>query len=61
MDEFEIEAMRKGRPVVKNRLNEWYDWLVDYVPKPIKIAVGKAFLKVKNSILGLYDGTNKKH
>ena len=35
MDEFEKEEMRKTQPVVKNRLNEWYDWLVDYVPKPI--------------------------
>ena len=35
MDEFEKEEIRKSRPVVKNRLNEWYDWLVDYAPKPI--------------------------
>ena len=39
----------------KNRLNEWYDWLVDYVPKPIKNAVSKAFSRAKNNILGLYD------
>ena len=32
-------------------------WLfVDYVLKPIKNAIGKAFLRSKNSILGLYDG-----
>ena len=30
--------------------------MVDYVPKPIKYAAGKAFLRAKNSILGLYDG-----
>ena len=24
MDEFEKEEMKKSRPVVKNRLNEWY-------------------------------------
>ena len=51
--------MKKRRPVVKNRLNEWYDWLVDYVPKPIKNAVSKAFPRAKNSILGLYGGAKK--
>ena len=35
MDEFEKEEMRKSKLVVKNRLNEWYDLLVNYVPKPI--------------------------
>ena len=59
MDEFEKEEMKKSRSVVKNRLNEWYDWLVDYVPKPIKNAISKAFSRVKNSILGLYDGAKK--
>ena len=59
MDEFEKEEMKNSRLVVKNKLNEWYDWLVDYVPKPIKNAVGKAFSKAKNSILGLYDGAKK--
>ena len=33
------EEMKKSRPMVKNKLNKWYDWLVDYVPKPIKNAV----------------------
>ena len=51
----EIEEMKKSRPVVKNKLNEWHDWLFDYVPKPIKKAAGKAFLRAKNIILGLYD------
>ena len=59
MDECEKEEMKNSRLVVKNKLNEWYDWLVDYVPKPIKNAVGKAFSKAKNSILGLYDGAKK--
>ena len=59
MGEFEKEEMEKSRPVVKNRLNQWCDWLVDYVPKPIKNAVGKAFSRAKNSILGLYDGAKK--
>ena len=51
--------MKKNRPVLKNRLNEWYDWLVDYVPKPIKNVVTKAFPRAKNSMLGLYDGAKK--
>ena len=45
MDEFEKEDIKKGWPVVKNRLNKWYDWLVDHVPKPIKNTVGKVFLR----------------
>ena len=59
IDEFEEEKMKKSRPVVKNNLNEWYEWLVDYVPKPIKNTAGKAFLLAKNSILGLHDGVKK--
>ena len=59
IDEFEKEELKKSRLVVKNRLNEWYGWLVDYVPKPIKNTVSKAFSMVKNSILGLYDGAKK--
>ena len=59
MDEFEKKEMKKSRSLVKNRLNEWYDWLVDYVPKPIKSAVSKAFSRAKNGMLGLYDGAKK--
>ena len=47
MDEFEKEEMKKSRPVVKDKLNESYDWLVDHVPKPIKNAVSKKKFKVK--------------
>ena len=59
MDEFEKEEIKKGRSMVKNKLNEWYGWLIDYVPKPIKNAISKAFSRAKNSILGLYDGDKK--
>ena len=45
--------------MVKNELNQWYDWLVDYVPKLIKNVVGKAFSRAKNSILRLHDGAKK--
>ena len=51
--------MKKSRLVVKNRLNNWYDWLVYYVPKPIKSAVSKAFSMAKISKRGLYDGAKK--
>ena len=43
MNEFEREEMKKGRPVVIYRLNEWYDWLVDYVQKSIKSSVSRPF------------------
>ena len=56
MNEFEKEEMKMSRPVVKNKLNEWYGWLVDYVPTQIKSTVSKAFLRAKSSIPGLYDG-----
>ena len=59
IDEFEKEEMKKSRPVIKSKLNEWHDWLVNYVPKPIKNDASKAFLRAKNSILGLYDGVQK--
>ena len=47
MDEFKKEEMKKSRPVVKSKLNDWYDWLVDYVPNPIKNTINKAYLRVK--------------
>ena len=59
MDEFEKEEMKKSRPVVKNRLSELYDQLIDYIPKPIKKAMDKVFLGMKNSIMSLYDGARK--
>ena len=45
--------------MVKNKLNEWHDWLVDYIPKSIKNAVCEAFLRAKTSIQGVYDGVKK--
>ena len=43
----EKEEMKKSRPLVKNKLKKWYDWLVDYIPKTIKNAASKAFLRAK--------------
>ena len=53
--------MAKIRSVIKNKLNEGNDCLLDYIPKQIKSAVWKAFSKVKKSILSLYDGSKKKY
>ena len=60
MDTFERQEMMKDRSVVKTKLNEWYDWLVGYVPKPIKEPVSNAFSKVKRHIMGLYHGAKEK-
>lgn len=46
--------------MVKNKLNEWHDQLVEYFQKLIKGEVNEASLKVKSSILSLYDGAEKK-
>ena len=51
--------MKKSRLVVKNKLSELYDQLMDYTPKPIKKTVDKVFLGMKNSIMSLYDGARK--
>ena len=36
MDIFEQQEMSKSRPQVKSKLNDWYDWLVNHVPKAVK-------------------------
>ena len=59
MDLFELQEMEKTRSVVKSKLKNFYDWLVDYVPKSIKEPVGNAFSKVKSRIMGLYEGARK--
>lgn len=51
--------MAKRRRVVKSKLSEWYNWLVDFVPEPIKSAINKGFSTVKNIILNLYNGSKK--
>ena len=48
------EVDQSEKEEMKNKLNEWYCWLVDHVPKPIKNAAGKAILKGKNGMLGLH-------
>ena len=36
MDRFEETEMNKMRPVK----NTWYDWLLNYIPEPIRKSVG---------------------
>ena len=43
MDIFKQQEMSKSRPQVKGKLNKWYDWLINHVPKPIKDGASKAF------------------
>ena len=47
--------MSKSRPQVKRKLNKWYDWLINHVPKPIKDCESKAFKTFKDKIMGLYN------
>ena len=51
MDIFEQQEMSKSRPQVKSKLNKWYDWLMNHVPKPIKDGASKAF---KTSLIRLW-------
>ena len=55
MDIFEQQEMSKSRPQVKKKLNKWYDWLINHVPKPIKDGASKAFGTFKDKVMGLYN------
>ena len=55
MDIFEQQEMSKSRPQVKSKLNKWYDWLINHVPKPIRDGASKAFKTFKDKIMGLYN------
>ena len=47
--------MRKNRPVIMSKLNDWYDWLINHVPKTIKDGTSRAFITFKDKIMGLYN------
>ena len=49
------QEMSKSRPQVKTKLNKWYDWLINHVPKPIKDGANKAFKTFKDKVMGLYN------
>ena len=55
MDIFKQQEMSKSRPQVKTKLNKWYDWLINNVPKPIKDGASKAFKTFKDKVMGLYN------
>ena len=55
MDIFEQQEIRKNRPQVTSKLNDWYDWLVNYVPSPIKDKASRAFKTFKDKVMGLYN------
>ena len=56
MDIFEQQEMSKSRPQVKGKLNKWYDWLINHVPKPIKDGASKAFKTFKDKVMGCIIG-----
>ena len=55
MDIFEQQEMSKSRLQVKSKLNKWYDWLINHVPKPIKDGASKVFGTFKDKVMGLYN------
>ena len=55
MDIFEQQEISKSRPQVKGKLNKWYNWLINHVPKPIKDGASKAFKTFKDKVMGLYN------
>ena len=54
MDIFEQQEISRSPPQVKTKLNKWYDWLINQVPKPIKDGASKAFKTFKDKVMGLY-------
>ena len=55
MDIFEQQEMSKSRPQVKTKLNKWYNWLINHVPKPVKDGASKAFKTFKDKVMWLYN------
>ena len=55
MDIFKQQEISKSRPQVKTKLNKWYDWLINHVPKPIKDGASKVFKTFKDKVMGLYN------
>ena len=55
MNIFEQQEMRKNRSQVTSKLNDWYDWLVNHVPKTIKDKASRAFKTFKDKVMGLYN------
>ena len=60
MDIFEQQEMNKSQPQVRDKFKEWYNWLVNHVPKPIKEQASRAFKAAKDKIMGFYKGLGVK-
>ena len=56
MDIFEQQEMSKSRPQVKGKLNKWYDWLINHVPKPSEDGASKAFKLLRIRLWGCFIG-----
>ena len=52
MDIFERQEMSKSR---QGKLNKWYDWLINHVPKPIKDGASKVYKTFKDKVMGFYN------
>ena len=52
---FVQQEMSKSRPQVKGKLNKWYEWLINHVPKPIKDGASRAFETFKDKVMGFFD------
>ena len=46
--------MQRQRPLVKSKLNEWYDWLVHHVLITLESKISDAFKAFKKKIAGLW-------
>ena len=55
MDICEQQEMSKSRPQVKSKLNNWYDWLINHVPKLLKMVQVEHFETFKDKIMRLYN------
>ena len=47
--------MSKSQPQVTSKLNDWYDWLINHVPKTIKDGASRAFDTFKDQIMEFYN------
>ena len=56
MDIFEQQEMSKSWSKVRDKLKEWYNWLVSHVPKAIKERASRAFKTFKDMIVGCMRG-----
>ena len=50
MDKFEKKELTKKRTFTKNIWYDWYNWLIKYIPEPLKKSVGR----VKDQIMSLF-------